>query len=306
MMGQSYDEVDSMRKEGEALLDRGFFEVDLENGQMRWANTFALSHLGYTLGQLKALSIFDLVPAEYHELLNNSISNRREGKLYSSEILAMKTSQYDIIWWYSSDTKIKLPVLWMRSQFWNKTGKESSDPSLMRMMANILYLHNDLSFKHAESSEVVNDKIDILQKRVSNSESCLQDLASNVQKAVNAAVNAANKSIETNTEFNKLKDSFQTSLDNQTTEILRLISSDSSNKDRMASFEKMIQESVKDAAETAVSRIIKTADTVETSIDVKTKEAGKSISKKITVPIGLLMIIATVLQWLLQNLATKH
>ncbi len=296
---------ESMRKTGESFSDKGFFEIDLENGQIRWANSFALLNLGYTLDEIRTMSIFDLVPIEYHELLNNAISVRKEGGCYSSELIAMKNNASEIVWWYTSDYNIDLPILWTKGEYLKKIRKnndhDSQDGFVMAVIANILQSHNSILIREKTSERENKIKFNDVNKRIDTIESNFLELNKNVQLAVSASRSAANKSIETHTEFNNLKKELHGLMDSQTTEILKLISSSLLQEEKIKSFESAINDSAKKAVSSAVEAIQKQSEIISSSLDEKTNESNKKLSQKITIPIGFIMIFAAVVQWLLQH-----
>jgi hypothetical protein len=75
-----------------------------------------------------------------------------------------------------------------------------------------------------------------------------------------------------------------------TVEILRLISSDAANDARM----KVFEDQVKKTTALAIRSVVSTAD-----------KAGRGLSKRVTIPVGVIAAVLTFIQWLITNWPRK-
>ena len=91
----------------------------------------------------------------------------------------------------------------------------------------------------------------------------------------------------------------------QTTEILRLIGTDTIHEQRMASFETSIKKAASEAAQSAIKEITVSAEKAGKAITVQAHKAGQGLAKKVTVPVSLIAAFAAIAQWLINTYLHK-
>jgi hypothetical protein len=109
---------------------------------------------------------------------------------------------------------------------------------------------------------------------------------SHIKAAIRAAGKAADAAMENASALDRLNASISVGFEEHTVEILKLISTDAMHDARMKAFE----EHVKKTTTSAVKSIVSQAD-----------KAGRGLSKRVTVPVGVIAAVLTFIQWLIVN-----
>ena len=285
-----------MRKLGDSLKAQGFFEIDFIDGHINWVNQFALDKMGYELDQIITLSIFDIVPSEFHEHVRNYISDRRnEGGSYY-ELWPFWSCDKEIIWWYAIETGHEDPCIWLKGDYLDKTPRIGSKTNLMYITMNTVQLYNGLILKIEKQEE----KINLLERNNTSHDNTLKSLGGRLERIENIAKSAADTTLATNEELKKLKTHFNASLEEQTAEILRLIMTDSVHDERMMNFNASLQESAARAVDIAIEKITEQSEEAGQQMVQKVDEAGNKASKRITIPLGLVMFLIALIQIAIQ------
>ena len=282
---QSPDE-NAMRDLGKSLNGQGFFELDLISGHVVWTNEFALSTTGYSAEQIRSMTVFDLVPAEFHEEVRNSISDQLAGKYHKFSIWPVRAADGRLIWWYSVRVRDENPTFWYRAEYLNTTGRSGPEYSSMCAAMNTTNSYNDLYNRITDLKQWTEDNVQRLDVADNELRDEMKEVRSQLKAAIAASHKAANAAIENSTLFAKFKADISEQLSNHTAELLRLISTDTVHDQRI----KVFEEHIKKTTNTAVQQITNEAN-----------KAGSNLSKKVTIPVGLIAAIATIIQWIIQH-----
>lgn len=278
--------METMRETGRSLSKQGFFELDLMSSKISWINDFTLSKIGMNLQQAKSMTVYDIVPEEFHESLSNFISDATSGKTSKFYIWPFNSSDGDIIWWYFSRFRANHPIHWFKAEFLNKTSKDGPEYSSMLAAMNAANNYNDLYDKFSELQQSTKLSVDSLNERYQELKDEQDALKEQIVGAVAAANRAANAAIAVSTSMKTFKTEVQDQLSNQTEEIIKLINTDTIHNQRLEIFE---------------AHIKKTTDNAVRVITVQADKAGRNISRKVTIPIGAIAAIMTIIQWIITN-----
>ena len=285
-----------MRKLGDSLKTQGFFEIDFVDGHINWANEFALFKMGYKLDQLVTMSIFDIVPGEFHEHVRNYMADKHNegGILY--ELWPFWSSNREITWWYSVEVGHEDPCIWLKSEYLDRTPRTGSKTNLMAITMNTVQSYNDLIGKIEKQEERINQ----LEHDNTSHSNALKSIGVKLERIENIAKNAADSAFNTSEQFRQFKLDFSKSLDEQTAEILRLIMTDAVHDERMKNFNASLQEAVTKAVDAAITTITEQSETAGQQMVQKVDEAGNKASRRVTIPLGFLVLIATLIQIVVQ------
>lgn len=288
--------VQASRKLGESLKTQGFFEIDFIDGRITWANDFALSKMEYNLEQIKTLSIFDLVPEEFQEYARNSMSDKQNGNHSHYELWPFLSADKNIIWWYTTKINTLDAYIWLKGEYLNKTVRFSAETSLMLMTLKTVQTYNELTLKIEKQEE----RLERLEHESLDHDNLLDGIGKKLENIEKIARSAANSSFENSENLKKFEEMFTKALDEQTAEILRLIMTDSVHDERMKNFNAEIQKASTVAVSSAIEKITEQSKIAGTQIIKKANEAGGKVTRRVTIPIGLLMLLMTIIQIIIQ------
>lgn len=273
--------VDEMRSLGESMSDKGMIEYDLSTGELIWCNEYALNKIEYKSKGAWDLSIFDVIPNEFHSQLKKYVANITRGKDMGLSVWPTKTTSGDIAWWYVYQTKTQYPIRWAYLEYIQVTSTHGIAYAFMRMQMDTINKYGDLNFKMNELEKWVHEKIEELSDKseeLENSISEIKELAESLVKAKDSINSFKDEIKKQYVELDK-------KTDDHTAEILKLISSNVINIKRMNAFE---------------SHVKVTTDLAIRSIALQTEKVGKGLSKKIAIPVSVISILAAVIQYLVQ------
>lgn len=300
-MSKMSPDMEEMRNLGRSMLDRGFFELDLMSGRITWVNDFALSKIGMSLDQVQTFTIFDLIHEEFHDILNGFILDATRGRTSKFYIWPNKTSDGSVIWWYFSKIKSNHPTHWFKAEYLNKTGTSGPEHASMCAAMNTANQYNDLFNRLIDFQDLTKVSMDLLNERYQELREEQEALKDQVTGAINAATKAANAAMEVSSSMRTFKEDVQKQLAEQTAEILRLISTDVSHDQRLAAFEAHI----KATTDNAVRIIAVQANKAGEAITMQANQAGNKLSRKITIPVGTIAAIMTILQYIITHWPKK-
>ena len=109
--------MEDMRKLGRSLSDKGLIEYNVATGAINWVNDFVLEKTGYTLEQIQRLSIFEIVPEQFHDKMQDSIAVIAKSKEPGSSIWPGKSSLNQITWWYVLQANTQYPIRWAQCDY---------------------------------------------------------------------------------------------------------------------------------------------------------------------------------------------
>lgn len=299
-MPVSKSDVDSMRNLGGSLADKGFFELDLLSGQVSWMNGFSLESMGYTLAQAKSMTVFDMVPAEFQEAVSNVVSDTIAGRNHRYGVWPFKSADGEIVWWYTVREKDDAPLYWYRGELLGKTPKSGRDYAAMCLTMNTINNYNDLATKFNEHVSWTKTEIERLNAVDEKVWKAIEEVKRIGRGAHAAAEKAANAAFANDKSIKDLNLKIDDAISKQTVEIMRLISTDAGHEERFKAFELGMKLAAEEAVKEAVKAIVKQTEKAGNAITVKAEQAGKGLSKKITVPIGIIATVMTVIQLLIQ------
>lgn len=286
-----------MRDLGRSLKDQGFFEVDLSSGHVTWANDFVLDKFGYTLHQLQSMSVFDLVPEEMHEAVRNSIADQSHGKLFRFSIRPATSASGRLVWWYSVRVRAEHPLYWFRAEYLNTTDPKGPEYTSMVAAMNTANGFNELYNELADFKKWTSGSIERLDGMDADLQEDMQELKDQLQASVKASHRAANAALEARASIDSFKRDVSDQMSKQTAEIIRLISNDSAQAEALGRLEDFMKRATADA----MNAMEKTTATAVQRISDETNKSGDKITKKVTVPIGLISAIVVIIQWLIQH-----
>lgn len=302
--GLPYDSI-VMRELGQSYVDKGFFEVNLVSGAVEWANEFVLSKYGMTLDQIQAMTIYDLVPSEHHDALAGSVADESKGRTQKFSIWAGKAANGQLVWWYITKAKAAHPYHWYKAEYLNTTAKTGPEYTAMLAAMNTANSYNDLAARLLDYQEWTQGEI----KRLDSANETLRqgqiEMQEQLKGCLAAANRSANEAVEANQRIQKFEQNVENQFAKQTTEILRLISTDVVHEQRMASFESAMKKAAADAATNAIKEIAVQAEKASKAITTQTNKAGQGLARKVTIPVGVIATIATIIQWIITNWPKK-
>jgi hypothetical protein len=277
-------------------------EVNLVSGYFSWANEYALDKYGITLEQLQRLTIFDLVPEEFHDDVRNTVSDQVNGKYHKFSIWPGKCQEGKLIWWYSTRVKVNGPSYWFKIEYLNITDGYGPQYSSMRAAMETTNSYNDLYNRFTELRSWTEESVHRLEKETAETREAINSLRDQMRSCLAAANRAANAALENVHVINKFKQDMSNELSNHTTEILRLITTDAVHGQRMEAFNGHMK-TVENRVEEEFEKHIKnTTSQAVMSIRVQAENSGKGLTKRVTIPVGVIATIATIVQWMLTHL----
>jgi uncharacterized protein YdcH (DUF465 family) len=281
-----------MREVGRDFDDQGFVEINLVSGTIEWANNFLLDKLGYTLKQFTTMTLFDAVPQEYHDTLRDSIADHQKNHSIKFEILPIGTADGEIAWWQAVTYKQESPLVWMKTEYINKI--KHIDSTLMSVLYKIVHEYNELMIRLSEHEKTNNSRFNTIDATV-------HQINDRLNRAYAASQTAADEAIKANAGIKALKSEMDEALSRQTTEILRLIRTDSSIGERLKIYEAGVQAVTEQAAKKMAEEITKQAQSAGTEITNQAKTASKGISRRVTIPLGVIAGAFLALQWVITH-----
>lgn len=298
-------DTDLMRDLGSSLADKGFFEFDLLSGHIAWANGYALIMMGYSIEQIQSMTVFDVVPPEFQESVTNVVSDTIAGKNHKYGIWPFRSADGDIVWWYTVREKDDAPIFWYRGELLGKTPKSGPDYAGMCVAMTTVNGYNDLQTKLADHVSWTKLEIDGLKDQDKKVWAAIEEVKRIGRGAHAAAEKAANAALQNDKSIKDLDAKIDEGFSKQTIEIMRLISTDAGHEERFKVFEAGMEKAAQAAVEKATTAIVKQTEKAGTAIANKAQEAGKGLSKKVSIPVGIIAMIATLIQFLIQHWPKK-
>lgn len=290
-MNKSPDAVAlEIRSAGDSLQDSALVEVDLLTGELVWANRFYLERMGLSLSQLRTMTVFDLMPAAFHEAAREALADKSSGRPFRPEIWPSRIAGSDMVaWWYVCQARTVLHRHWSWMELIQETDVSGPGYAFMRVQMTVLSAQvrdrarvDELeAWTHTEVDRLGRDVAD-LRRDVLDATYAARAAAASSEKAQKAAeeVKAEIGSIKTElvTQFRELK--------NHESEILRLISSDVGHDKRLQAYE---------------SHMRTTSDLAVEAIRKAASDGGRGLSRKVTIPVSLIAALATLIQYLISK-----
>lgn len=290
-------DIEAMRSVGKNLIDRGFCEANLASGQLLWKNDFSLLKMGYTLTQIQAMTLYDIIPQEFHDQLSGSIDDESKGRSQKFSIWPCKAADGKYVWWYVTKVKSAHPIHWYKSEYLNTTEKSGPEYAAMFAAMNTANSYHDLEIKFLDHQNWTKGQIEELTKNVEELWKSHGALSEQMKSCLMAANRTADLSVENRQSIIAIRTDVANQLAEQTTEILKLISTDVVHDQRIAKFESHIQKTTDEAVKT----ITESADKAGQAITTTASKAGQGLSRKVTVPVSVIAVVLAFVQWLITN-----
>jgi ferritin-like metal-binding protein YciE len=272
---------------------------------MEWANNFVLEKYGMTLEQIQAMTLFDLVPSEHHDALTSSVADETKGRSQKFSIWPGKAANGKLVWWYVTKAKGAHPYHWYKAEYLNTTEKTGPEYASMLAAMQTANSYNDLAARLLDHQEWTQHEISRLDEGFASLQQGQKEMQEQLRGCLSAANRAANEAVEANSSIVHLKTDMADQFAKQTTEILRLIGTDTVHDQRMASFETSIKKAASEAAQSAIKEIATSAEKAGKAITVQAHKAGQGLAKKVTVPVSLIAAVAAIAQWLINTYLHK-
>lgn len=276
------DLVVRMRQQGAQLSDEGFIEDNLMDASVRWANAFTLDILGYTPEEFAELGVIDLIP----DFLGEELNARIGGKRSKYFVIALKTAQEKLSWWLAHDVGEEYPLHWARARYLMTTEPEGDLFTLMRIVLEVGNVSGELHHVHEQVEEWIRSEI----MRLDASDKALRVDFSNLSQKVSASISIAKQAVDlgmqTGQEVRKLGETLDGLELRVSTEIMRLIGQDAAYDSRLEHFRKQLADEAKRASAT---------------IEASAQTAGKTVGKKVAMPVGVLGACLVIVDHLLQH-----
>lgn len=273
--------TEEMRSLGKSLSDKGMVEYSIPSGEIIWCNNYALEKVGYKQQKTWSVSIFDVIPEEFHIKLKEHVANIVANRSYAS-IWPVKTTSGEVSWWYVFQTRTHHSTRWAQVDYIQTTETGGIAYSFMRMQMDIMNKYGGLNTKVDELDKWVSEKIDELTKKD-------DELSQSISKITELTSSLIDTKDSIDSFKKELKEQFREldkKSDEHTTEILKLIGSSVVHSKRLNAFEKHVK---------------MTTDLAIKSITIQTEKAGKGLSKKVAIPVSIVSILTAIIQYLIQS-----
>lgn len=300
-MPVNQSDIDSMRNLGSSLSDKGFFEIDLLSGSIAWMNQFSLDSMGYALDQAQSMTVFDIVPQEFQEAVTNVVSDTIAGRNHKYGIWPFKSGDGNIVWWYTVREKDDPPLYWYKAEFLGKTAKSGKDFAAMCVTMTTINGYNDLSTKFQDHVSWTKTEIEELRATDEKVWKAIEEVKRIGRGAHAAAEKAANAALANDKSIKDMNTNMSEGFSKQTLEIMRLISTDAHHEERFKAFEAGMDKAASAAVEKATAAIVKQTEKAGNVITDRAEKAGKGLSKKVSVPVGIIAAAMTIVQWILNH-----
>lgn len=300
----SLEEISFRHREACEDLGECVLETDLTTAAILWGNRRLLDVSGYSLDELSKLTVPQVMPSAFHEVLSERRAGRR-GALYVFPFIG-KTGA--VFWFLAWDLDERHPRHWARGRLLMQTepsGQAFDVMSALMAVANLGGEHTreQIESIHRLSGELRNVEditsgLDTTTKELSRR---VSELAGKVDNALRASRSAADHSIRTNQMLISLKSSFEQTIESLKTtmeksterkvehiseEVMKLIAADVRFNKQIELIHQEFQRSAEDAS---------------TSIRAAAKGAERSFSKKVTFPVGVVGGLLLIVNQLLEN-----
>lgn len=295
-----------MRDEGRVLIDTGMFEINLIENEVTWGNDYAIDRSGYTLDQIRHMTVLEMVPAPFHSAVQDAIgeaSNKRASSEASSStsVWPMQSPGGKIIWWAVSKTVIDYPMVWIHVDHIQTTGHSGMSFVFMKAFMQAANGQTALCNQIAELKAWAKDQIERLDDRSDRLQSSMAALEEKLGESLNAAKEAAATGNASIGMMKDLKESFREFRDKYDTEIMKLIGTDSIHDKRIDAFEKHAQMITELAMKSIEMQAKKSSD----GLVHQAEESSRGLSKKVVIPVSVIAGIVTILQVLADRLLNK-
>lgn len=274
-------------RESWARSDDRVVEIEFASGSITWANDALLSKCPDDSGPVGS-SVKKLVAGHFRERVQEVMDAAESGMVFKRTMWPVPAND-GILWWTTEVVHVyedKKSALF-RCRIMSKT-KESGDSYELAVTAADSVITAAAAVAAAEATETRFDKFIDKFKKERDKEK-LED-RKNIMAAISAAERAAESALANKASMDALKDQVSVKFDEHMEEIMKLVSTDAVHDERL----KVFDDQVKKTTALAMKSIVNTADL-----------AGRGLSKKVTIPVGLVAAILTIVQWVMMHWPKK-
>jgi len=267
-------EITKSMRDSASGSDSRVFEVSLTSGCITWANPAAEGACGKIVGA----SLHGMVLQTHRDRLLEVISEAMAGKVHRRTIWPVRSGP-DVLWWESSIIETSGDLVWVACRAVITTPASGGVYDIAEAMSAAAALCASSACEILELRKEMSSTVESFKEEDSETKS-------HIKAAIRAAGKAADAAMENASALDRLNASISVGFEEHTVEILKLISTDAMHDARMKAFE----EHVKKTTTSAVKSIVSQAD-----------KAGRGLSKRVTVPVGVIAAVLTFIQWLIVN-----
>ena len=257
-------------RESASESDSRVFEVSLTSGCITWVNSKAEALCGKVVGA----SLHGMILQTHRDKLLEVVSDAMNGKIHRRTIWPVQYGD-TISWWETTVIELSEDLAWIECKIAIKTPMAGD---IYEMAAIISAYTGICAANNCEIAELKKELLIITES--------FKEEDTKIKSAIRAAGKAADATMENAHALDSLTARISNKFDEHTVEILKLISTDAMHDARMKAFE----EHVRKTTVSAVKSIVSQAD-----------KAGRGLSKRVTIPVGVIAAILTFIQWLIVN-----
>lgn len=293
------------REEGRSQNDTGVFEINLVEWKMVWANDYVLDRSGFTLDQIQHMTLLDLIPEVFHGAVQNAmVEADSNGSTFNHDVTSvwpMKTSEGKVTWWAVTKKHIDFPMVWIHGDHIQTTNTSGMPFVFMRAFMRAANgqtgLYKEVSdLKNWTASQI--SRLDEEDKQLKSSIAAMEEKMNDVLETSKETATAVKTMHET---MGQLKESFSDFEAKYGVEILKLIGTDTVHDKRIDAFERH----VKMVTDLAVRSIEVQAKASTEGLAEQAKESSRGLSKKVVIPVSVVALLATILQFLFEHFMSK-
>ena len=287
----SVHEINDIRENSRSDSEKAMFEIDVITGNITWANSYVLEKQGQELSQIQSLSLFDVIPEEFHESVRNFISDIQKGLKSQSVIIPSISSDNKIVWWYIRRIHTKSHFSWLYANHMSTTKRLGSEYAFMTSALRAVDSHNELVVQVSEFRAWTEGEITHLKEKDAEQDSKIDAILEDNKQIKKLAKTSADISLQTQQSIEVFKSEVFDGMSKQTGEILRLIKTDTDQQKRMEE----LTEHANQLTAIAVQ-----------AISTKAAEAGSGITKNVAAAAGLATSLVGILNWVITSLSHSH
>lgn len=284
-----------MKELASSRPNRAVFEIIEKTSEISWASDFALSITGYGLDEIVHMTLVNLAP----EFLASRVSSTWTsiGDSTRSLIWPIRSADKTVTWWYATTEASESGIRWFSAQLISRTDSVSEDYVRMYVLMDILNSQHDLTARLSDHEKWTQNEITELRRTDQAISQALESIRNQQKHIISISKNAADGTMETRQLLKSLRSEMDDGFTNQMVEILKLIQTDALHDERIEAFDKHM----KNVAQQAMTTMQESAHATAKEFQSKAVEAGKGLTRKVTVPVGLVAALMSGIQWLITN-----
>jgi len=291
-----------MRSLGASRNDRAVFEISEKTGEVLWASDFALSTLGYSLPDLQMMTLVNLAPESLASKVSASLVSLHDNVRNLIWPIRVTDKDKTVAWWYVNTEGVENSVRWFSAQLVSKSAPAGEDFVRMTILMDLLNEQHDLTSRLSQHEEWTENQVTELRKTDTAIFESLDSIRTQQKHIISIARSAADGAMESRQLLKTLRTEMEDGFTNQMVEILKLIQTDALHDERIMAFDKHM----KSVAKEAMERMETSAAATTAMFQTKATEAGKGLTRKVTIPVGMVAALMSGIQWLITNWDKIH